>query len=182
VISESYKSGFRVAKSSVREIRTKAVSVREILMPEGVPDLELFLGELERFGITYDVVDDGYLPPGVEATCLPEKRLIYITASTYDSIVRNEDRARFTIFHELGHLLLAHSRSFHRDTTLDFPIWENSEWQADQFAAELLMPLDVIRAKNLTTAGELRKEFGVSHSAASIRLAKLRGRREIKNA
>lgn len=151
-------------------------------MPEGVLDLELFLGGLEKFGITVDVVDDGFLLPGVEATCLPEKRLIYITASTYDSIVRNEERARFTVFHELGHLLLAHSRSFHRDTTVSFPIWENSEWQADQFAAEILMPLSVIRAKNLTTAGELQTEFGVSYTAASIRLSRLRGRREIKNA
>lgn len=182
MISECYKSGFRVAKSSVWEIRAKAMSIRAILMPEGVLDLELFLGGLEKFGITVDVVEDGYLPPGVEATCLPEQRLIYITASTYDSIVRNEERARFTIFHELGHLLLAHSRTFHRDTTVSFPIWENSEWQADQFAAEILMPLGVIRAKNLTTAGELQAEFKVSYTAASIRLSKLRGRREIKNA
>jgi hypothetical protein len=182
VTSECYKSGFRVAKSSVWEIRTRAMSVRDILIPNGVPDLELFLESLEKFGITYDVVDEGYLPPGVEASCLPEKRVIYITASTYGSVVRNEERARFTIFHELGHLLLAHSRSFHRDTTVSFPVWENSEWQADQFAAEILMPLSIIRAKNLTVAGELRNEFGVSHSAATIRLSKLRARREIKNA
>lgn len=180
--SECYKSGFRVAKSSVREIRARAMSVRDLLIPDGAPDLELFLEGLEKFGITYDVVEDGFLPPGVEASCLPEKRVIYITASVFEGVARNEERARFTIFHELGHLLLAHSRSFHRDSTLDFPIWENSEWQADQFAAEILMPLDVIRAKNLTTAGELRAEFGVSYTAASIRLAKLRSRREIKNA
>jgi Zn-dependent protease with chaperone function len=158
------------------------MSVRDILIPDGVPDLELFLESLENFGITYDVVDEGYLPPNVEASCLPEKRVIYITSSTYEGVIRNDDRARFTIFHELGHLLLAHSRNFHRDTTVSFPIWENSEWQADQFAAEILMPLDVIRAKNLIVAGELRKEFGVSHTAASIRLSKLRARREIKNA
>ena len=158
------------------------MSVRDILIPDGAPDLELFLGGLEKFGITYDVVEEGYLPPGVEASCLPEKRVIYITESAFEGVMRNEERARFTIFHELGHLLLAHSRSFHRDSIFDFPIWENSEWQADQFAAEILMPLEIIRAKNLTVAGELRKEFGVSYSAASVRLAKLRGRREIKNA
>ncbi len=181
-MNECYKSGFRVSKSSVLEIRARAASVRMILMPDGAPDLEHFVQNLERFGITCDVVEEGFLPPGVEASCLPEKRVIYITSSTYDGIVRNEERARFTIFHELGHLLLAHSRSFHSDTTASFPIWENSEWQADQFAAEILMPLNLIKSKNLTAAGELRTEFGVSHSAASIRLAKLRARREIKNA
>jgi Zn-dependent peptidase ImmA (M78 family) len=182
VTSDSYRSGFRVAKSSVLEIRARAMSVRDILIPNGIPDLELFVESLENFGITYVVVEEGYLPALVEASCIPDKRVIYITASTYDDVIRNGDRARFTIFHELGHLLLAHSRNFHRDTTVSFPVYENSEWQADQFAAEILMPLDQILAKNLTVAGELQKEFGVSYTAASIRLAKLRGRREIKNA
>lgn len=177
-----YNSGFRVPPMSVAKIRAAAMQVRSLLIPDGAPDLEAFVGSLERFSITCDVVDDNFLPRGVEASCIPEQRVIYIAASTYDAICRNDGRARFTIFHELGHLLLAHSRSFHRDTKMSFPIYENSEWQADQFAAEILMPLNVILEKNLTAAWELQDEFGVSYQAASNRLIKLRQKGEIKSA
>lgn len=176
----NYKAGFRVKPLSVARIRTTATNIRSILIPSGSDfDLGTFIEGLERFGITYDIVDDTFLPRGVEASCIPEKRVIYITASTYRDACRNDERARFTIFHELGHLLLAHSRTFHRDAKTDFPIYENSEWQADQFAAEILMPLNVIRAKRLTSARQLQEEFGVSFQAASYRLSKLRSKNEI---
>jgi hypothetical protein len=179
----NHKAGFRVRPLSNDKIREKAMHLRPLLMAGEQPcDLGTFVEGLERFGITYDIVDDTFLPRGVEASCLPEKRIIYITLSTYEAICRNDERARFTIFHELGHLLLAHSRTFHRDNTVNFPIWENSEWQADQFAAEILMPLSVILAKNLTSAWQLQDEFGVSFQAATYRLLKLRSKKEIKSA
>ena len=177
-----YSSGFRVAPTSVAKIRAAAMNVRHVLVPDGAPDLEAFVGSLQKFNITCDVVDDDFLLPGVEASCIPDQRVIYIAASTYDAICRNDGRARFTLFHELGHLLLAHSRSFHRDTRSSFPVWENSEWQADQFAAEITMPLNVILEKNLTEAWELQEEFGVSYLAACNRLSKLRQKGEMKNA
>jgi Zn-dependent peptidase ImmA (M78 family) len=177
-----YSSGFRVSPTSVAKIRAAAMNVRDMLMPNGTPHLESFVGSLHKFNITVDVVEDNFLLPGVEATCIPEKRVVYISATTYDAIRRNDGRARFTVFHELGHLILAHSRSFHRDTRSGFPIWENSEWQADQFAAEITMPLSVILDKNLTEAWELQDEFGVSYQAACHRLSKLRQKGEIKNA
>jgi Zn-dependent peptidase ImmA (M78 family) len=177
-----YKSGFRVQPLSISKIRTTAMSVRQLILPADRVDLEEFLEGLIKFGITYDVVEDSYLPPGAEASCIPEDRVIYITLTTFEAVKRNDERARFTIFHELGHLLLAHRRALHRDTTAEFPIFENSEWQADQFAAEILMPLEVIRAKNLTAAWELQAEFGVSHLAANKRLENLRKKGEIKNA
>lgn len=176
----NYKAGFRVKPLATKEIRTKAMNIRSILIPSG-PDFDLgtFIEGLEHFGITYDIVDDTYLPRGVEASCIPEDRIIYITTSTYRAACRNDERTRFTIFHELGHLLLAHSRTYHRDTTAEFPIFENSEWQADQFSAEILMPLDVIKAKGLITPWQLQDEFGVSFQAANYRLSKLRSKNEI---
>lgn len=177
-----YSLGFRVPPTSVAKIRAAAMNVRSVLMPDGARDLETFVGSLQKFDITVDVVEDDFLLPGVEASCIPEKRVIYISSSTYEAVRRNDGRARFTIFHELGHLLLAHSRSFHRDTRADFPIWENSEWQADQFAAEITMPLILIRKLGLTEAWELQEEFGVSYQAACHRLSKLRQKGAIKNA
>lgn len=179
----NHKAGFRVSPLSNNKIREKAMHLRPLLMAGRQPcDLGTFVEGLERFGITYDIVEDTFLPRGVEATCLPEKRLIYITLSTYQAICKNDERARFTIFHELGHLLLAHSRTFHRDGTVSFPIYENSEWQADQFAAEILMPLEIIVERGLTEACQLQDAFGVSYQAATYRLLKLRSKKEIKSA
>lgn len=177
--SVAYENGFRVPPMSVDDIRRAAERLRPILAPTGAPDLENFVQSLEQFGISYDVMEDDLLPPGVEASCLPERREITISATTYNGVIRNDGRARFTVFHELGHLLLAHSRAFHRGLTERPEFFENSEWQADQFAAEMLMPIDVIRRKNLVEAGELQREFKVSYSAAAKRLKQLRRRGEI---
>jgi len=68
------------------------------------------------------------------------------------------DRKRLTIAHELGHLCL------HSDTITD-----NVEEEANMFAAEFLMPWEVIRPqlRNLTMAKlvDLKREWGVSMQA-----------------
>ena len=47
----------------------------------------------------------------------------------------------------------------------------NPEWQADTFAAELLMPASMITEDD--TVFTVARRFGVSYSAARIRLNKL---------
>jgi Zn-dependent peptidase ImmA (M78 family)/DNA-binding XRE family transcriptional regulator len=68
------------------------------------------------------------------------------------------DRKRLTLAHELGHLCL-HSRE----------VVEDMEEQANAFAAEFLMPWEVIRPqlRNLTIARliDLKREWGVSMQA-----------------
>lgn len=49
-------------------------------------------------------------------------------------------RARFTLAHELGHLVLHEGPALHRQTAMiKHKVFEDSEWQADYFA-EFLMP------------------------------------------
>ena len=84
-------------------------------------------------------------------------------------------RDRFTIAHELGHFFLhknpgAPRVSFTRRGSDKF------EWQANWFAAELLMPRDVFletAAKYCNDEDALSRIFGVSKSAASVRLKSL---------
>lgn len=68
------------------------------------------------------------------------------------------DRRRLTLAHELGHLCL-HS----------VEVTEDMESEADRFAAEFLMPADVIRPslRNLTEGRlfDLKREWGVSMQA-----------------
>lgn len=91
-------------------------------------------------------------------------------------------RRRFTVAHELGHWLLRHHEHFHVD--LSTPTAESGEppgfnWQderaANQFAAELLMPTDMVedayRADPKTTP--LARRFMVSPQAIAFRVGNL---------
>jgi Zn-dependent peptidase ImmA (M78 family) len=84
-------------------------------------------------------------------------------------------RQRFTIAHELGHLMLHEEGSLHhRDTTFTGgPI----EQQANAFAADLLMPFPMVMIAAQSTGGSpkrMARLFDVSEAAMSVRMANLR--------
>lgn len=104
--------------------------------------------------------------------------------------VHSEVRRRFTVAHELGHLFLHQLGSgLHVDQTLiafrnhiSETATDEREIEANQFAAELLMPTDWLK-KEIQNAGvdlmneslisNFAKRYNVSIPAMSIRLAKL---------
>jgi len=72
----------------------------------------------------------------------------------------NPFRRRFTLAHELGHIILKHSME---------EIWEERE--ADYFASQLLAPhpiLQLLRENNLCTPEYVADMFCLSKSAATI--------------
>lgn len=101
------------------------------------------------------------------------------------------NRQRFTIAHELGHLILHGSDELHIDER--FPIGfrdelsslavSEKEIEANQFAAELLMPAEWVlrdlRERHIDFEGddsvidELAVKYGVSTRAMTIRLSAL---------
>ena len=171
----SVTHGFRVEPRSVLDIRRHATHVRKVF---GITPNTTFFPMAEfieswiDWGITYDIVDSTELPIGVEACCFPEKAIVQLTLHTYESACLDNPRARFTVIHELGHLALSHTRTFHRESNqgLEIKAFEDSEWQANTFAAEFLMPADDIRRRGLRTAGELILEYHVSDMAAQKRI------------
>lgn len=173
--------GYRVAPRRISGIRARALAVRQILVRENLPFFKMapFIEQLHEFGIVYDVVAANELPIGIEACCLPEQRLITLSAETYRKACEDDPRARFTIIHELGHILLAHTRTFHRDTNETIAAFEDSEWQANQFAAEFLMPLDHMMQETVTGADQLILIYQVSAPAAERRIAQLTKRNEL---
>lgn len=82
------------------------------------------------------------------------------------------NRQRFTIAHEIGHLLLHKDEAFHVDER--FPIGlrndesskatDEKEIEANQFAAELLMPRDFL-SKDI---GALPKEIGAEEAVTRL--------------
>jgi Zn-dependent peptidase ImmA (M78 family) len=97
-----------------------------------------------------------------------------------------EPRKRFTIAHELGHLVL-HNQAYHVDTqiylrnSLSSRAESAMEIEANQFAANLLMPSwmlrqDVDKLSHVDvdeTAKSLADRYRVSLQAMTLRLAKL---------
>lgn len=76
----------------------------------------------------------------------------------YVNILDPEFRQRFIIAHEIGHILLGHEGISHRDTS--YTIYKDliermNEVSANGFAAELLMPEQLLRDALLDTMTEL---------------------------
>lgn len=76
----------------------------------------------------------------------------------YVNILDPEFRQRFTIAHEIGHIILNHEGVSHRDTS--YTVYKGiiermNEVSANGFAAELLMPEKLLRDALLDTMTEL---------------------------
>lgn len=103
------------------------------------------------------LISDPALAEGCTVAGLHGKTLLFYNAQS------PPPRQRFTVAHELGHLLLRHSERGHQE-----------ENEADSFASMLLMPdalLAVLRRKGLClTEAFLVRTFGVSRGAARRKL------------
>ncbi|WP_195743578.1 ImmA/IrrE family metallo-endopeptidase [Pseudomonas syringae] len=102
----------------------------------------------------------------------PEGPVFYCDYNKSEIIYRN----RFTVAHELGHVLLGHVNEFNtqeRDTT--FGNYNPIERAANAFAAELVMPEKKVRElfSGATSVPQMSEAFGVSNAAMSYRLKNL---------
>ena len=83
-------------------------------------------------------------------------------------------RVRFTIAHELGHILLGHELEegfgHYRRISEGKPI---TETQADEFAARLLAPACVLWALDVYSADDIIDLCGVSEKAARLRAKRM---------
>ena len=176
-MSVSGQDGFRVNPRSTQEIREVTHSLRDALRIN-TPKFPLSqVIELALPTVVEDFVCDvredfemkRLYGTNIEAMTTPDKWLIELMASTYDNLCKEQGRARFTVAHELGHLFLHQKESpqFARASSSLIQAYENSEWQANTFAAELLMPLHI--ACNCTSAEEISEVFAVSKEAAAFR-------------
>lgn len=86
-------------------------------------------------------------------------------------------RQRFTIAHELGHFIYNHDEDkFGLNYRDDIRDRNSAERQADDFAAEVLMPSPIVRKKikqysdASPTLTEIASLFGVSNQAMKVKL------------
>ncbi len=106
----------------------------------------------------------------------------------YEIIIVNkhqlEGRKRFTIAHEIGHIVLRHCKKniplFDTKTTINIDItMMQRERQANIFATELLMPIrefkDIYFNHHITNVPDIADYFQVSKQTAEIRITEVIG-------
>ena len=139
----------------------------EVLLREGVCELPVSTSKLcrsmgihLRYGETGEG-NDGY------STILGDAMYIVIREGM------NLGRTRFTVAHELGHILLGHVGTYslvnREPSTSDNPF----EREANVFASRLLAPSCVLWGCGATTADDIAKLCGISRQAAEIRAERM---------
>ena len=100
---------------------------------------------------------------------------------TVNSSIKDNSKRRFVLAHELGHYVMHRKlQPFYKDTENDLWEWKSNkqyENEANEFAAELLMPTEIFlksskRKKfSLEFVQELKELFDTSLTATAIRFA-----------
>jgi hypothetical protein len=199
--------GFRAQPLSYSTIERYASRARSALLPEGsltdaISGVNLFEDlhklQIENRGVVLQVnyaVNE--LPAGLEGIATydsdREEILMTLSPATYSSLEASVPRALFCLCHELGHVCVHTQKlvelskiphdvaALHRGEVPSHRIFEDTEWQANAFAAAFLMPgagLAELEARGIMlTAQEIVRRYSVSFDAARIRLDIYRARR-----
>lgn len=186
---------------SYAKIEFEAQNHRTKLAPEcgpaeALPGLKVFesLYKREAFARNCRIPLDyavNQLPSGVEGLTMHDenKRKIVVVLSTesYELLESEDYRARFSLFHEIGHAVL-HTQelidwariphqtavALLRGTEPAHADYLDTEWQAHAFASALLMPAEGLalleEAYGQLTIDVIQDCFGVSAQAAKFRL------------
>ncbi|MBY0314421.1 MAG: ImmA/IrrE family metallo-endopeptidase [Bdellovibrionales bacterium] len=151
--------------------------------PRPTPMLEIFENKMDLLGFRVVV---GKNVKGLGGVTDVTNRFIEIPLATYNQLEKGVPRARFTIAHECGHAKIhgkqAQMGTFASSENIQFARrselrpFEDPEWQADTFAAAVLMPWQTMRM--LYERGEMNVQtvmsvFQVSQAAASRRVMRL---------
>lgn len=120
--------------------------------------------------LKYSQVEMNKLKPNESGTTVFIGNKIYIIYRDSESI----QRCRFTIAHELGHILLGHKLTdnrYFRKFDISKP---EIEIEADVFASRLLAPACVLWGLNLHTADEIDTFCNISKESAQLRADRMK--------
>jgi len=166
-------------------IERAAYSLRRILQTEKIdcPDLASILKyDLDKIrpGLTLIRKIQDEMPEGTEAEFDSMSNEIRISETVWQRLLSGCTRARFTVAHELGHVLLGHEGIRRRDvrgyTTAKVATQEK---EANAFAGYFLAPTE--RATEINTPAELQQKFQLGTVAAEIRFAALESSKRKKS-
>lgn len=170
---------FQVPPRSRKNIGTLATLVRSSV---GVTDPYFPVHEFTELQLPllwedfHLVVQEQHVMGDAHGLTFPEASTIWLREDVYEGVEAGRGRDRFTLAHELGHLLMHGDTGLARvpKRTRELKAYENSEWQANTFAAVLLVPDEVVI--RLGDACEIARVCGVSVEAAGVRLKQVKSR------
>lgn len=152
----------------------------ELIVKPGVfPVLDFLEFRMKSLlGFVHDIRDD--LEYGEHARVIMDEKILAISSTEYDGLMRGEGHSKFTVMHEIGHILLNHGDQaiklrnsgkliFHRRN--EIPRYADPEAQANVFAGSVLMPTDHVKKMIIkgTTPLEIANMFKISVRSAEIR-------------
>lgn len=155
---------------SRESLRRMAKWVREQLKMEDrldFPILEVIesLAADEEEEFDFEIVTEGEMTD-TYGTTNTSSNIMKIRENVYDGAVNGNARDRFTLCHEFGHWFL------HQPDNVSFargkiPKYCDPEWQANTFAAELMIPYYLVEGMSID---EIVEKCGVSYSCAKIQM------------
>lgn len=163
----------KVSARSTQEIRALAHQMRDLLVHSRFNKIPLPIAELLDYlrdsgQIEFIPLEDHELP-NEYAVSSPNEMMIKCRESVYDGALRGVPRDRFTLAHELGHVLMHQNTNplFARSQNVSFHHFiEDAEWQANTFASELLV--DSRSLDGVCSPRDIEQRFEVSFEVATI--------------
>lgn len=169
--SEYYKNGFTVKPKSRENITKLADKLRQIWKITGHCDVISIL----EFAWCNFQVESKYIMGNNLGITRPDGTIL-LREDVYEGACNNEGFHRFTVAHELGHVILHKDQiGFARAFEHNDKVYCNSEWQANEFAGALLVPENEIISQNLFNPYLIADKYAVSLECAQTRLKKIRG-------
>lgn len=138
----------------------------EILIREQINTLPIQMTSLcRRLGIVVKLRD---LDTGGKSTVIGNRAFIFVNAADPPT------RQRFSIGHELGHILLGHVGKYELVCREPSPTDNPIETAANRFSARLLAPSCVLWGCGVQTADEIAELCNISKTAAIFRMERMK--------
>lgn len=166
---------------SVKDISLIASNIRKkynIELDQAFPILE-YLDYLYGEGLlSIQLIDDNdpLLDKSTPAVYNAKDNFIYIKEAVLEEIECGNYRSNFTLAHELFHYLQHQVLGFSFEEVEDRKTYEDPEWQANEYAGELLVPKKYLDFEE----NELVNKFRVSLECVLTRKVKDKKRSSIK--
>lgn len=158
-----------LSRKKIQETANRLRNFFGISMEEAFPVVEFMETIIPELGYTIEICELSELKDEYALT-KPEEKVLKIREDVYVNATKNSPRDLFTIAHEIGHIF------FHDVTSIvlarsDYQIqkFEDPEWQANTFAAELLVPSNVLKGKSVDEVIEI---YRCSRQVAEIQISK----------
>lgn len=164
---------------SVKEIEKIANNFREyfnVKKDEFFPVLEIIDKRFEDKALTYQIIEDNtdMLDENTLAIYKPSENFIYIKESVINEYEDGIYRSTFTLCHELFHFIQNQILKFEFEEVNECKAYEEIDWQANEFAAQILIPSEFIDCDE----EYLEKTFHISKECVLTRKVKCKRRLE----